>query len=106
MKVLQAKLMKEVSYERPDTWVTVCTGHIGDTSSPRCLASLDFQASYALFSSVISSAFVSSDEAVFSGVSSALALFARTFPPHAAKMKAAAAVKPKRAILAIIAASK
>jgi len=21
--------------ERPDTWVTVCTGHIGDTSSPR-----------------------------------------------------------------------
>ncbi|HXN50927.1 MAG TPA: hypothetical protein VN943_03245, partial [Candidatus Acidoferrum sp.] len=24
-----------VSYERPDTWVTVCTGHIGDTSSPR-----------------------------------------------------------------------
>src|SRR5882762_4346731 len=22
-------------FERPDTWVTVCTGHIGDTSSPR-----------------------------------------------------------------------
>ena len=21
--------------ERPDTWVTVCTGHIGDTPSPR-----------------------------------------------------------------------
>jgi hypothetical protein len=34
MKMLQAKVMKEVSYERPDTWVTVCTGHIGDTSSP------------------------------------------------------------------------
>jgi hypothetical protein len=24
-----------VNCERPDTWVTVCTGHIGDTSSPR-----------------------------------------------------------------------
>src|SRR6202043_4248777 len=23
------------TFERPDTWVTVCTGHIGDTSSPR-----------------------------------------------------------------------
>jgi hypothetical protein len=23
------------AFERPDTWVTVCTGHIGDTSSPR-----------------------------------------------------------------------
>jgi hypothetical protein len=22
-------------FERPDTWVTVCTGHIGNTSSPR-----------------------------------------------------------------------
>jgi len=21
--------------ERPDTWVTVCTGHMGDTPSPR-----------------------------------------------------------------------
>ncbi len=23
------------SNERPDTWVTVCTGHMGDTPSPR-----------------------------------------------------------------------
>src|SRR5437016_4114910 len=43
-------------------------------------ASLDFQASYALFSSVISATFVGPGEAVLSGVSSAFALFASTFP--------------------------
>ncbi len=24
-----------LAFERPDTWVTVCTGHMGDTPSPR-----------------------------------------------------------------------
>jgi hypothetical protein len=69
-------------------------------------ASLDLHASYALFSSVISTTFVGPAEAVLSGVSSVFALFASTFPPHVAKMKAAAAVRPKCTILAIIAASK
>jgi len=63
-------------------------------------AFLDFQASYALFSSVISATFVGPAEAVLSGVSSAFALFASTFPPHVARMKAAAAVRPNFSIFA------
>ncbi len=30
-----ARTCSKLIVERPDTWVTVCTGHIGDTSSPR-----------------------------------------------------------------------
>ena len=68
-------------------------------------AFLDFQASYALFASVISSAtFVGPGRSgSFQVVPSAFALFASTFPPHVAKMKAVAAVKPKCTNLAIIA---
>src|ERR1700758_2822602 len=69
-------------------------------------ASLDFQDSYALFSSVISATFVGPAEAVLSGVSSAFALFASPFPPHVAKKKAAAAVRPNCSILLIIFASR
>src|ERR1700730_3614003 len=79
---------------------------LSERNLPQNFASLDFQASYALFSSVMSSTFVRPAGAVLSGVSAAFALFASAFPTQAAKIKAAAAVKPKCTILGIIAASK
>src|ERR1700688_3111280 len=64
-------------------------------------ASLDFQASYALFSSVTSATFVGPVGAVRSAVLAAFALFASAFPPQTVKTRAAIAVKMKHLILAI-----
>src|ERR1700733_3074493 len=53
-------------------------------------ASLDFHASYALFSSIKSGSFVGAAGAVFAAVLAAAALFAGIFPAHAVRRRAAA----------------
>jgi hypothetical protein len=60
-------------------------------------ASFDFQASYALFSSVTSASSEGAAEAICAAELAAIALFAGTFPAQAVKRRAAA----KYLILAI-----
>src|SRR5271165_1172718 len=64
-------------------------------------ASLDFQASYALFSSATSANFVGPPGAAFSPVLAAFALFASAFSMQAVQTKAAAADTTKYLISAI-----